>query len=323
MRRSAFRPNRRPTTRLRRLQNRNRKMVPFTNVSRSNKGPSHRDMTVQTRKFQNYNQLAFTNTEGDFSYGITSFNVTPTNSTYIGNVLENYSKLYEQYRIRRVIIRAQCGKGYTNDKRIKTILISRVDVDNQNTAQTFSSFRQLANATNAKTNTLTERGNVAMCEYRPILFDQTFTSSDINPILPNSLNWNKISARANHQWRGAVLGVAIPDTTLQPNELKITLTQEVIIDFRGRINDANISGSVAIPTLNPPTYDYTTNLTDLRTNLLSGVWFPTNITHSIGNIGFTVLGPDLIGNSFRIQSSGEVYIIVNSEGEDLYCNIVE
>lgn len=299
----------------------NRRRVFTTNVRRTNKGASHRDMAVQTRKFQNYNQLAYTNVEGDFAYGITSYNVTPSQNTYLGNVLENYSKLYEQYRIRRVIIRAQCGKGYTNDKRIKTILISRVDVDNQNTAQDFNSFRSLANATNAKTNTLTERGNVIMCEYRPILFDQTYTSSDINAILPNSLNWNRLSARNNHQWRGALLAVAIPDTTVQPNELKITLTQEVVIDFRGRVNDV-VTTNAQIPTLNPPTYDLTTTLQELKTELLTGAWFPTNITHSIGNIGTTVLGPDLIGNSFRIQSTMDVYIIKAYDDLELFCDII-
>lgn len=293
------------------------------NRNNTNKGPSHRDLTVQSRKFQNYNQLAFTNVEGDFCFGITNFNVTPVNNTYIGQILESYSKLYEQYRIRRVVIRAQCGKGYTNDRRIKTILVSRVDVDNQDTTNTFSSFRSLANATNAKTNTLTERGNVAMCAFRPVMFDpNTYASNETMPILPNELQWNRLVSRNNHQWRGAVLGVAIPENTLSPNELKITLTQEVTIDFRGRINDASLSTVSEIPTLNPPAYDFSTSLTDLKTELLTGTWFPTEINHSIGNIGTTVLGPQLLGNKFRIQSTMAVYIIVASEGETLYCNIV-
>jgi hypothetical protein len=300
-----------------------RRNVPFTNIENSNRGPSHRDVAVQTRKFQNYNQLAVTNVEGDFAFGITNFNVTPKTNTYIGEVLEAYSKLYEQYRIRKVVIRAQCGKGYTNDRRIKTILVSRVDVDNQDTAQTFNSFRSLANATNAKTNTLTERGNVAMCEYRPVIFDQNYSSSDVNPVLPNNLQWNRLVARNNHQWRGAVLGVAIPENTLSPQELKITLTQEVTIDFRGRINDMSLSSVSAIPTLNPPVYDLTTTLDELKTELLTGAWFPTQISHSIGNIGSTVLGPDLIGNKFRIQSTMEVYIIEAYEGDELFCNIIE
>jgi hypothetical protein len=300
-----------------------RRNVPFTNINNTNRGPSHRDISVQTRKFQNYNQLAVTNVEGDFAFGITNFNVTPSTNTYIGQVLEAYSKLYEQYRIRRVVIRAQCGKGYTNDRRIKTILVSRVDVDNQDTAQTFNSFRALANATNSKTNTLTERGNVAMCEYRPVMFDQKFTTTDVVPVLPNNLQWNRLVARNNHQWRGAVLGVAIPENTLSPQELKITLTQEVTIDFRGRINDMALSSVAAIPTLNPPVYDLTTNLEELKTELLTGAWFPTQIAHSIGNIGSTVLGPDLIGNKFRIQSTMEVYVIEAWDGDNLYCNIIE
>lgn len=317
--------NRRNNNNNSRARPRSRRFVPIANAVNMMKGPSRRDMTCQTRKFQDYNQLAVTNVEGDFAYGITSFNVTPTSNTWIGNILATYSKLYEQYRIRRVVIRAQCGKGFTNDRRIKTLLISRVDVDNQSTSQTFNTFRELATATNAKVNTLTERGNVAICDYRPIMFDKNFTSNDVVPVLNNSMQWNRLAGRNNHQWRGAVLGMAIPEPSLDPQELKITLTQEIVIDFRGRINEVSAVTSLPaeIPTLNPPTYDLTLTLDTLRTNLLSGTYFPTNITHSIGNIGTSVLGPELVGNSFRIQASMDVYSIVASEGDSLLCNKVE
>jgi hypothetical protein len=280
-------------------------------------------MTCQSRRFLDYNQLAVTNVEGDFAYGITSFNVTPTSNTYIGNILTQYAKMYEQYRIRKVLVRAQCGKGYTNDRRIKTILISRVDVDNQSTSQTFNTFRELATASGAKTNTLTERGNVAICEYRPIMFDKNFTSNDSVPVLNNNLQWNRLAGRNNHQWRGAVLGMAIPEPSLDPQELKITLTQEIVIDFRGRINEVSSTSLAEVPTLNPPVYDLEVTPDLLRTNLLSGTYFPTNITHSIGNIGHSVTGEDLVGNSFRIQATMDVYTIEAFDGTNLLCDLVE
>lgn len=281
-------------------------------------------MTVQLRKFTNYNQLAITNVEGDFAFGITNFNVTPTLNTYIGSVLDTYAKLYEQYRIRRVMIQAQCGKGYTNDRRIKTILVSRVDVDNQDTSQTFNTFRSLANATNARTRTLTEKGNIMLADFRPLMFDVNYTSNDTIPVLPNGLQWNRLVARNNHQWRGAVLGVAIPENTLSPQELKITLTQQIVIEFRGRINDASsVSASPAIGTLNPPTYDFEVDINDLRQNLLAGTYFPTLITHSIGNIGHTIHGDALIGNEFRVESSQTLYRIDAFSDTLLYCTLIE
>lgn len=284
---------------------------------------SNRDMTVQTRTFMEYNQLAFTNQQGDFSYGLTSFNVTPKDNTYIGQILSSYSDLYEEYKISRCIIKAQCGKGYTNDDRIKTILVSRVDVDNQNTTQDFQTFRALANASNAKTRTLTERGNVVLCDFRPIMFDNVFTTNAVVPLLPSKLQWNRIAVKNYHQWRGAVLAVAIPDTNIMPDSMKITLTMQYTIQFRGRVNQTKgLTASPDVPTLNPPSYDMEITEDDLRNNLLSGLWFPININHSIGNIGHTVTGDMLLHESFRVQSSGEVYVIEATESPKLFCNLV-
>jgi hypothetical protein len=272
----------------------------------------------------NYNSLAYQNVSGDFSYGITSYNLTPLNNNIFASILDSYANLYEQYRVTKIIIRAQCGKGYDNDKRIKTILAARVDVDNQNTASTFTSFRALANASNSITRTLTEKGNVKICEYRPVMFDNYYTSNDTIPVLPNRLQWQRLLARNNHQWRGAIIGAAIPETDIQPNELKITLTQEVHIEFRGRIQSPEtLSGDPSVQTLNPPTYDMTTTLDDLRNNLLTGVWFPIDIQHSIGNIGTSVTGPMLLGNKFRVQATQVLYVIEASDQDDIHCNIIE
>lgn len=278
---------------------------------------------MQTRTFMEYNQLALTNTQGDFSFGLTSFNITPRSDNYIGSVLKSYAHLYEQYKITRCRIMAQCGKGYTNDRRIKTILVSRVDVDNQDTAQSFSTFRSLANASNAKTRTLTEKGNVVLCDFKPIMFDKYYSSNATIPVLPNHLQWQRLEAMSGHQWRGAVLSVAIPETNIQPDALKITLTLEYTVQFKGRINEITPGAlSPNITTLNPPTYDLEITEDELRTNLLTGAWFPTNINHSIGNIGHTVTGDDLLQERFRIQETGEVYEIVFTDSPKLCCDLV-
>lgn len=197
-------------------------------------GVSHRDMVPQVRKFVTYNSLGVQNTAGNFSIGVTSFNVTPQANTTIGDLIKTMGITYEQYRIRRIRIRAQIGKGYTNDLRLKTIIASRVDVDNQETAQTGQSFKALVNSENAIIKTFTERGNILVADYRPIMFDKNFTSNDTVPVLSSANQWYRIAGATNHQWRGAVLAVAIPDTTLSPGQVDVTLWQEIDIEFRGR-----------------------------------------------------------------------------------------
>jgi hypothetical protein len=216
-------------------------------------GTSHRDMVPQVRKFVTYNSLGVQNTAGDFSIGVTSFNVTPAPNTTIGDLIKTMGITYEQYRIRRIRIRAQIGKGYTNDLRLKTIIASRVDVDNQDTAQTGQSFKALVNSENAIVKTFTEKGNILVADYRPIMFDKNFTSNDVVPVLPSGSQWYRIAGASNHQWRGAVLAVAIPDTTLAPNQVDVTLWQEIDIEFRGRHQISSTFTTSTIYDRLPPT----------------------------------------------------------------------
>lgn len=200
-------------------------------------GVSHRDMVPQVRKFVNYNALNISNAAGDFAIGLTSFVVTPVPNNTIGDLIKSMGRIYEQYRIRRIRIRAQVGKGYNNDLRLKTILAARVDVDNQDTASTPQNFKSLVNAENSVVKTFTERGNILVADYRPIMFDTNFTSNDTQPILGSNQQWYRIIGADKHQWRGAVLGAAIPDTSIQPGAVSITLWQEIDIEFRGRIQE--------------------------------------------------------------------------------------
>ena len=200
-------------------------------------GVSHRDMVPQARKFVNYNALPISNASGDFSLGITSFVVTPVAGNTIGDLITSMGRTYEQYRIRRIRIRAQVGKGFTNDLRLKTLMVARVDVDNQVTASTAQNFKSLVNAENSVVKTFTQRGNILVADYRPIMFDRIYTSNNTTPILPSRDQWYRIEGSTDHQWRGCVLGAAIPDTTIQPGQLSLTLWQEIDIEFRGRIQD--------------------------------------------------------------------------------------
>jgi len=214
-------------------------------------GCSHRDMVPQVRKFVNYNLLPFTNASANFSIGVTAFTVTPTTGNTMGDLIQSYSSIYEQYRIRRIRIRAQVGKGYTNDRRVKSIICARVDVDNHDTVATVQNFKAIVNSENSVVKTFTERGNILLCDYRPIMFDNVYTSNAVLPVLNSQMQWYRIIEAEKHQWRGALIAAAIPEI-LQPGELEITLWQEIDIEFRGRINTPSVFTTANFTDREPP-----------------------------------------------------------------------
>jgi hypothetical protein len=294
----------------------------------NNAGPSRRDTTVHTRIVRDQQSLGINNVEGDFAFGVASFNLNLGNISQCGSIIESYAPFYEQYRIKRIVIRAQCGKGMTNDRRLQSIIVARVDVDNHDTSQVFSNFRSLANATNSKIKTLTERGNVPLVDFRPVMFDNNNnTTQATQPVLPNALQWYRIPDRQAHQWRGAVFGLAIPDPDLYPQQVKLTLMQEIHVEFRGRIQDRTTLTAFppAIETLNviPVTYDLVITEDELRTNILTGTWFPITMDYNVANVGTEVTGDAILDTVFRIQSSMTKYKVVHTDSGALSCNLVE
>jgi len=201
-------------------------------------GVSHRDLVVQRKKWCLFAQVPFTNAGGTFSYGLSNINIG-TGAVGIASAVYNRlmtlaSQTYEEYRIRRVVLRAQPGFGYTNDRRIKSSIFARVDVNSQPTVANLDNLNTVICSESSVNRTLSERSNVVLADYRPICFSTGGTGSASRPILPGAMQWYNIEERDAHLWRGATVCPVIPEPALGPNELAMTLWVEVEMDFRSR-----------------------------------------------------------------------------------------
>lgn len=203
-------------------------------------GVGHRDLVRQAKKWMLFTEVPFTNAGPQFSFGISNINVSTSNAG-IANAV--YSRLmtqaaltYEEYRIRRVTLRAQPGQGYTNDDRIKSSLFARVDVNSQATSATVDNINSLICSEASVNKTFTERSNIKVLDYRPICFSTGGTGASSRPILPSQMQWYNIDERGAHLWRGATVAPVIPET-LQPDEKAITVWVDIEMEFRGRRPD--------------------------------------------------------------------------------------
>jgi hypothetical protein len=199
-------------------------------------GVSHRDAVAQNRKFIIYDTLPIDNATSDFAYGLKAFNVRG-NSSPFQNLIGFYSRFYEQYRVRSIFARAQVGKGFTNDDRIKSYCVGRVDVDQQISASTLPNVQALLNAENSVYKTFTEKGNVAIGDWPPICRSSISNLSE--PFLPNRNQWYSTNDAIYHTWKGLILAVLFPEPNLQPNTKNLTITLELDLEFRGRITDSS------------------------------------------------------------------------------------
>jgi hypothetical protein len=202
-------------------------------VTQNGAGVSHQDAVPQVRKFQIFTSLPFENASSDYAFGLKNFNINGNSSPW-KPLLTAYAGFYEQYRIRKIKIRAQVGKGFTNDRRIKTLIGARVDVDKQPQNVTVQNLQQVNASENAVIKTFTERGNILLATFRPQCRVNTTTS---NTILPNRLQFYPINDHETHVWKGMTATCMIPEPSIQANELAITLIAEVDVEFRGRISN--------------------------------------------------------------------------------------
>jgi len=220
-------------------------------------GVSHQDNVPQVRKFQIFETIKFENAGSDYAVGLRNVNVYGNQSPLSG-LLSSYQLIYEQYRISRVRVRAQVGKNYTNDDRLKTLLGARVDVDKQLVGATVSNVQSVNCAENTVIKTFTERGNVLVADFRPQ--NRLLVSNISTPVLPNPLQFYPISDAAFHVWKGATVTAMIPDITLLPDQMNITLIIEVDVVFRGRVTDpTSFTGTIInqhpLPSPIPPIAD--------------------------------------------------------------------
>jgi len=199
-------------------------------------GVSHRDAVPQVRKFTSFTTCTLENVQGDQSYGVSSISVTPSANSSIGRTLASYVTQYEEYRIRRIRARATCGRGFTNDRRIKSQLLARVDTNYLDSVSSWSNVQSIVQSENCVTKTFTERGNVLLCDFKPIQFSTNYPNAV--PTLPSRNQWFRLQDYAGHTWRGGLVALILSETGIQPNEVSMNITLECDVEFRGRVQDA-------------------------------------------------------------------------------------
>jgi len=297
---------------------------------------SHQDNVTQVRKFISFRTLEISNATfgNDYAFGLHSYNIQGSDEPY-SSVIGAYASLYERYRIRKVVVRAQVGKGFTNNDRLKTYCVARVDVDNQLSSASVPNLQSLLNAENTITKTFTERGNVLLATYRP----QCRTATSIAmPFLPNQMQWYNISDLVKNVWKGVTIACVIAEPNIQPGEKAITLTFEYDVEFRGRVttpsllnltsmyNHVPIEDSVleqsqkfVLPSDPLPEYDLTTSQDDMRTNFLTGVYHPGSgfETINVAQIGISVTSEEIVGARFRDNPTGKWYIVAHYANDEV------
>jgi hypothetical protein len=188
-----------------------------------------------------FEQVPITNATGTFGFGINNLNVSVTNagvaSAVYDRLISTAALTYEEYRIRRVVIYAQPGDGYTNDDRIKSSIFARVDVNSQPTAATLDNLNSVICSESSVNRTFTERSNVKLADFRPICFSTGGIGASSRPILPSAVQWYNIDERGSHLWRGCTVAPVLADSTTQPNTKSVTVWAEVEIEFRSRRPD--------------------------------------------------------------------------------------
>jgi hypothetical protein len=237
----------------RNMRNHRNKMpiIQRTNPRTSNQSPTgvgHRDMVRQSKRWCLFESVGLVNGTTNFSFGLGNVNVSVATAGIANGVYARLmtvaAQTYEEYRVRRVTLRAQPGTGFTNDDRIKASIFARVDVNSQPTAATLDNVNSVICSESSVNKTFTERSNVKLCDYQPICYSSGSTGSSSRPILPSAAQWYNIDERQSHLWRGATVIPIIPETSL-PNALSITVWADVEIEFRTRRPDfSNFTASI-------------------------------------------------------------------------------
>lgn len=306
-----------------RRRNNNQNRAPRNGRSRGVAQASHFDGHVQHRTINWTTSIGVNNTKDGQAYGIGNIALKfDASQPYLHEWLENLSRIYEQFKIKRVRVYVTPGANMTNDIRIRSKALARVDTDNFQPGSTASTLGYLLASSNTVTKMLPDAVEKCIADWnptcKPFLAGQ---ATDNGRQLPNNLQWMAIRDNngnlqfQNYEWKGAQIALVTPDSGFNTNSFPhIHLKVRIDAAFRGRVSTATVFHTAAITEPNdilPPSYDLTGSFDDVRTNILTGVWFPIGPewnSINVANVG-TDLNLDLTGFQFRIQSTMVVYQI--------------
>jgi len=209
----------------------------------------------------------------------------------------------------------------SNDIRIRSKVLARVDTDNFQPGSTASTLGYLMASSNTVSKMLPDAREVCVADYhptvKPFLAGQ---ATDNGRQLPNNLSWMAIRDNngnlqfPNYEWKGAQIAVTTPGSFSPSEAPHIHLRVRLDICFRGRISTATVFHTEAITEPNdipPPTYDVNGSFDDIRNGILTGALFPIGPewnSINVANVGYD-LNLDLTGFQFRDQSTMTVYTI--------------
>lgn len=284
-------------------------------------GISHRDLVQQKKVFTTFSRLGVVNESQGLSFGLGLLNLRPNTSynSYFTQLLDTYAETYEQYRLTRIRVYVTPGANFTNDIRIKSQVVSRVDTDGGVMPSTPSGLADLLAATNTTVRMLPDARSLLVADYQPICqaVDNNESTTDGRQ-LPPSLQWmalkdlNGGKAYPYHQWLGCHIAIMTPaanysTTTAPAISIKIVADMQV----RGRI----MKGVSLVNTdiTEPKPDELVESQAALRTKLLDGTYFPLDFgTINIANIDSSVTDSELIGCKFRVQADMIKYEIASA-----------
>lgn len=289
-------------------------------------GPSRMDLAIQKRTLLVNGRLALANTVSGIAFGLGSFAFKgDSTQSYAHTYLGKMCDMYEQYRVRRIRVYASPGANMTNDLRIKTQIMARVDPDSFFAQSTGAALGLLTGSSNTVTKRLNDTPDgTLLADFNPVVHPFMAGQSQTNGrMLLNNNCWmmlrdgNSTSRYHLDEWRGVQMGFTIPDGTDVDFTIKVQLRFRIDLEFRGRqVHGASYQSTEL--TLPKPA-DFVDSLANLKNGFLTGLYQPidgwSNI--NVANLGHSVFGPDIIDCTYR-RNSDSVYFRIISGDNSMY-----
>lgn len=215
-----------------------------------------------------------TDTHGGTGYAVGYVKFEPNNQ--LVNELTALAQVYEQYNVARCEVFATLGKGFSADNKFKLKLYSRVDPDDVIQSGTHLNYYfSVLTGQNTTLHTFNERGRVKLADFRPKFFSYGEDQAN-TPILPSQLQWYPLdpSHFINQKFTGLMVAANMPDESISPGSLGMTIDVSLTFKFRGRvIADTAFKTISSFSSINRVASSDDTNSADvkaLKTNVMPG-----------------------------------------------------
>jgi hypothetical protein len=215
-----------------------------------------------------------TDTHGGTGYAVGYVKFEP--NTQLVNELTALAQVYEQYNVSRCEVFATLGKGFDANNKFKLKIYSRVDPDDVIQYGTHLDYYfSVLTGQNTTLHTFNERGRVKLADFRPKFFSYGDDQAN-TPILPSQLQWYPLdpSHFINQKFTGLMVAGNMPDESISPGSLGMTIDVSLTFKFRGRvIADTafkTLSTFTSINRADPSDDTISADVKALKTNVMPG-----------------------------------------------------